>query len=445
MPSQKLILNQKQSLKISPRQIQLLHFLQLNTEQLEERINEELETNPTLELGNEESSETDSFSFMNKGMNSVIKPTFESQQAIKKNIRAELKEQFRYTNGIEEEAIIADFIIDSVDDKGFLKNTGDELEDILSFGLKRFLEFDKIKVVIEKVSLLEPFGVASMNLQAFLLKQARSFGFDSGCLEILEYHFDLLGERKYDEIMEATGLSSGSLKFHLSNIASLKPYPFYGLEVESQTTEVCIIPEYKVDLREGNLVYGTLSRTGKKLVFNEQYGEQFSGKKDKGLLRFLLSKKDAAIWFIHALNEREETMNACIRAVVQLQEAYFISGSLSDLRPMILKDVATITRKTISSISRVTSQKYVQTHFGLISMKSLFTEAIQRNNGELISNKEVQEIVSKLVVDEDKQSPLTDAEICKKLALDGFVLTRRTITKYRESMNIPSSKLRRAL
>lgn len=445
MLKQNITLNQKQSLKISPRQIQFLHFLQLNAEEVEDRIKEELETNPMLELAIEENPDTVLFPFQSRKTSSQNIQTFDSQQANATNIRTELKEQFRYTVHCEEEGRIADFIIDSVDEKGFLKNSVDELEDILSFGLRQFLESDTIKRVLKKIGDLQPLGVGSPNLQNYLLNQAKVLNFDTEALGLLENYLGLLGKHKYDEIMMMTGLSHASLKVYLTKISSLKPYPFYGIDVENLAELENVIPEYMVELREGCLVFGTLSKVGKKLVFNEYYGLQFSSQKDKSLSKFLLHKKDTAIWFIHALEEREKCMNVCIQAVVGLQEEYFKSGNSADLRPMILKDVATITGKTISSISRVTSQKYVQTHFGLVSMKSLFTEGIQRYDGQLISNKEVQEIVSNLVVDENKQYPLTDVEICDKVALNGFALTRRTITKYRECMNIPVSKLRRVL
>ncbi|AWV97937.1 RNA polymerase factor sigma-54 [Arcticibacterium luteifluviistationis] len=446
MSSQKLILSQKQGLKISPRQIQFLHFLQFNEAELEQEIKKELEENPVLDF--EEENDSEIYAFQRKPQNnSSEKPlTFlENNQAIGFDIIAELKEGFRYLHLPEKTCGIADFILDSVDEKGYLNYSLGELEDILSFGMNAFVDKNEIAEVLKKVKHLEPSGVGCRDLQDFLFFQAKKNNKSIVLLEIIGHHFELLSERKFDEICEQLEISSLALKSVLAELTGLKPYPLHGFEHSVIQKNETIIPEYKVDFRDGELIYGTLSKSGKKLVFNENYGKEFKEKSDKKLHKFLMEKRESAAWFMQAVEEREHTMNVCISAVVKLQESYFKSGSISDLKPMVLKDVAMLTGKTISTLSRVTSQKYVQTHFGLVPMKSLFTEAIQKNDGQLISNKEVQEIVSKLVSDENKQKPLTDAEICRKLASDGFSLTRRTITKYRENMNIPSSKLRRAL
>ncbi|WP_341226151.1 RNA polymerase factor sigma-54 [uncultured Arcticibacterium sp.] len=446
MPSQKLVLSQKQGLKISPRQIQFLHFLQFNEAELEQEIKKELEENPVLDF--EEENDSEIYDFQRKPQHTANeKPLnfLENNQAVGFNIIAELKEHFRYLNLSEKTEQIADFILDSVDEKGYLNYSLEELEDVLSFGMNMLVGEGEIAKVIEQIKHLEPNGVGCKNLQEFMLFQAQKLKSSETLLTVLGEHFDLLAERKFDEMCEHLEISNDDLKLALEGIVNLKPYPLHGFELATMQKNESIVPEYKVDFRDGELVYGTLSKSGKKLVFNENYGKEFKVKSDKKLHRFLMEKRESAVWFMQAVEEREHTMNVCIEAVVKLQESYFKSGSTSDLKPMVLKDVAMLTGKTISTLSRVTSQKYVQTHFGLVPMKSLFTEAIQKNDGQLISNKEVQEIVSKLVSDENKQKPLTDAEICRKLVSDGFSLTRRTITKYRENMNIPSSKLRRAL
>ncbi|UBM60654.1 RNA polymerase factor sigma-54 [Marinilongibacter aquaticus] len=445
MPVQKLIQTQKQTLKINPQQIQFLNFLQLNELEVEERIRQEIEENPLLEE-EEENWDFDIKRVLptNNADRTGAMTALENQRACSADLLAELKEQVKFASLSEREELLDLFILGSVDEKGFLKSTDEELEDIISFAGNVFYTKEEIAQSRARIQALEPKGVASDSLPNYILCQAEELGLGSLVRQIVTECFEELGERDFESLQNNLHVEQEELSEALQAIASLKPYPFFGFEVGTEFQEE-ILPEYKVEWRNGEVVAGILVGDKRRLQFNEAYLHSLEKGADKKTKAFLARKSHSAQWFMEALEERYKTMSACIAAVVRLQEAYFLSGNLGDLKPMILKDVAEITGRNISTISRVTSQKFVETPFGTVSMKSLFSEAIQKNNGEYISNREVQDFVSHLVENEDKNEPLTDAQIQVRLEESGVKLTRRTITKYRESLNILSSKYRRAL
>ncbi|KPM47909.1 RNA polymerase factor sigma-54 [Jiulongibacter sediminis] len=442
MPAQKLIQSQKQNLKITPRQIQFLNFLQLNEIELEELINQELEGNPMLE--EETSGENWNLEYSTFGNTEKSFSLVEVQEDQSKDLRTELKEQLIYLSISSSQKRLAELLIDSVDERGFLPQTDEELEDVFSFMEGKFYNLQEIKTARKSIHLLEPTGIATENLQQFLLFQADEKKLPQSVIEIIDKHFHLLIEREFELLAVELGIELSELRELLNFISKLRPYPFYGQSQEAIEKEQ-IIPEFKVEIIQNEPVGGLLKGRKRKLQFVPVLESSLSKPQDKKTVSFLKKKTDDAQWFLEALKERESTMSACIATVVKLQKNYFRTGEIEDLRPMVLKDIADLTGRTLSTISRITSQKHVQTDFGIIPMRSLFSEAIQKANGEFISNRKVQDFVSQFVSEENKKEPLTDAEIQRKLSQQGVNVTRRTVTKYRDFLNIPSSKYRRAL
>ena len=438
MLKQKLAQTQTQNLKISPRQIELIDFMQLNEIELEDRIKKELEENPMLK------STEPSYKYQILSQNSE-KSHFESSDKIDKDIRLELKQQFKFFGISENENKIACFLIDSLSEKGFLTRSIDQLEDDISFGLNLFVSRDDIQAVLDKLYRLEPYGIGTSNLQDYLIKQATNLESDPVLLKILEQHFNDLANKHFEKIIDSLSLNLEELKIFLNKIKNFKPYPFFGLEISSKEESQYRKPDYLIDFKDGKLICGVLSGNGKKITFDEAFEKQFDLQTDKKVKAFLLQKRESAEWFIHALEQRRENMAAFISALFELQKSYFVSGELIDLKPMILKDVEAYTGQSLGTLSRLSSQTFIQTHFGIISVKQLFTEGIKKSDGDMISNRGVKEIVSKLVAEENKKQPLTDLDIGKELGKSGLSLSRRTISKYREALNIPASKLRRVI
>jgi RNA polymerase sigma-54 factor len=438
MLKQKFLQTQNQSLKISPKQIELIDFMQLNEIELEDRIKKELEENPMLKASEP------SYKYKIQTQPTEKLP-FEASDKTDRDIRVELKQQFEFFGKSENENKIANFLIDSLNEKGFLTRSLDELEDDISFGLNLFVDREEIFEILTKLGKLEPFGIGASNLQEYLIKQASKVESESVLVNILEQHFNDLANKDFEKIMDSLTLSSEELKGCLNQIKSFKPYPFFGLEITATEEVQNRKPDYLIDFKDGKLICGVLSGFGRQITFNEAFERQFDGQSDKKVKAFLLQKRESAEWFMYALEQRRENMAAFISALFKLQKSYFISGELIDLKPMILKDVEGLTGQSLGTLSRLSSQKFIQTHFGIISVKELFTEGIKKNDGELISNREVKEIVSKLVSEENKKQPLTDLEIGKELTKSGLNLSRRTISKYREALDIPASKFRRAI
>ena len=452
MISQHLSQSQKQSLKINPQQIQFLNFLQLNNNEVEDMIKKELEENPVLSEVDTDTETTPEgvehpIIYQRNTSNAAAESTtgWETYRAVPVNLRDDLKEQLHYRGLSENEIKLGEFLIDSADEKGFINSDSEELEDVYSFATNTFVDVEQIIKVRKIVSRLEPIGVGTRDLKEFLILQAYEKYNDALLIEILEKHFDNITEHEFEAIEEDLQLDPEQLRNLLKLVSGMKPFPFYGIEKVTSAQPEVIVPDYRVTVKDGEIKAGILTGKKRNLEFNQVYIDQFIKSEDKKVKKFILGKMESAEWFRAAIEERNETMKACIAAVVKLQEPYFRTGDTVDLNPMILKDVAELTGKTISTISRVTSQKYVETDFGVISMKGLFSEAIQKANGQVISNREVQDEVQKIIDNEDKLNPLTDAEIQQMLESTGVELTRRTITKYREQLNIPSSKYRRTI
>ncbi len=474
----------KQTLKINPQQIQFLNFLYLNTQELEQYIANELEENPfiqeegkkteevvTEDFTTDEGGDTASLTEMDwentfspeeydygipqyKTADNNYDPDGEDYRFEISDDSFDLGDEIRQNlivvNLTEKEKQIADFLINSVDEKGFLNAGIEQLTDDISFSTGKFFseeEIEKVKILINR---LDPVGFASCDLREYLLLQLdeklRQGEDTEMAIKVLEEGFELFVNRDYEVLQQMFGLEEEDLKEIIQQVSALSPSPAFGRDTgKGFTGNPTIIPDYVVTIENGKPLGALNNPKNYFFTINEHYAEELMKHPDPKTREYVNHKVKSALWFADAIRQREETMTRVIRALVYLQGDFFLSGENSRLKPMVLKEVADLIGMDISTVSRVTSSKYAQTPFGVINLRSLFSEGIKTDDGDMISNREVQDKVLKLVETENKSNPLTDLDIQQVLEAEGITLTRRTITKYRLHLNIPSSKLRKIL
>ncbi|WP_025762024.1 RNA polymerase factor sigma-54 [Dyadobacter tibetensis] len=470
---------QKQTLKYSPLQIQMLNLLHLTTMELEQRIKEELEENPILEEGKEETVTEDSVEDfdpdLKKGEDDTPAvqdyydwdefrdddipdyKTYANNQSADNELytrpmvdfvsfRDDLKQQVHFLKLDERQQLIADFVLDSLDEDGFLRRSCDIIADDISFANSLFIDTEEVEAMLRVIQQLEPAGIAACDLRECLLLQMARIEIQNQTWhhahKILSDCFDELGSRNYDKIMRVLGLEEEDLKKALQLITTLNPKPASGLRNDSLVNE-SIKPDFMLwygdnDDIEVQLTWGNSPA----LRLNKVFTEMADQKKDKATNQFIKTKMNSAKWFIDAIKQRENTMLSTLKAIVKLQFEYFQSGDVKKLRPMILKDVAEIIDMDISTVSRVTTNKYVQTPFGIVLLKDLFTEGVTNDDGTEVSNREIQEAIREIVEVEDKRHPYNDQQLTDMLAEKGYSVARRTVAKYREQLNIPTARLR---
>ncbi len=488
---------QKQLLKLSPQQIQLLNFLQLNTLELEQKIKDELEENPALEAdssaseaeltspetetpagdapeveseSDSEADEYDRFELLEQYHQDDDLPEYKTAGDQRSaddvpfsptlvqgaDFREQLKDQLVMMPLDERERLLAGYLVDSLDDDGYLRLDLDDIADNLSFAHNIFVVTSELESALEIVQGLEPVGVGARDLRECLLLQLEAKQHNVACIDlahtIVKKHLTDLANRNYDKLINILGVNAEEMKCATALIARLNPRP-----VGSNTAELVknqnIIPEFVVEktddgqfqvfLANGNSA--SLRISGDMVQMLESMQRDKSGKRDKAAVQYLRSKVDSAIWFVEMVRQREQSMLKSMQAIVTLQRDYFRSGDEKDLHPMILKDVAEQTGLDISTISRVTSMKYALAPFGIVHLKELFNGGLAKTDGEMVTNKEISDIISELISQEDKQNPITDQEMADKLLAKGYHVARRTVAKYRDAMNIPVAKMRKAL
>lgn len=485
---------QKQLLKLSPQQIQLLNFLQLNTLELEQKIKDELEENPALEAealaadidptlpeaeapapdgepeSDGETEEYDRFDLLEQYHQDDDLPEYKTTNDLRNteetsfsptlvqgaDFREHLKEQLVMMPLSDRERLLVIYLVDSLDDDGYLRLELDDVADNLSFAHGTLIETVDLEAALEILQDLEPVGVGARDLRECLLLQLEAKQHSVACIDlaytIVKKHLNDLANRNYDKLINMLGVSAEELKCATSLIARLNPRP-----VGSNTAELVknqnIIPEFIVEktddgqmqvfLANGNSASLRISSDMVQMLESMQRDK--SGKRDKAALQYLRSKVDSAIWFVEMVRQREQSMLKSMQAIVTLQRDYFRTGDEKNLRPMILKDVAEQTGLDISTISRVTSMKYALAPFGIVHLKELFNGGLAKTDGEMVTNKEISDIIGELIGLEDKHNPITDQEMADKLLEKGYHVARRTVAKYRDAMNIPVAKMRKAL
>ncbi len=495
-----LNLQQKQSLqqKLSPQQIQYIKLLQLPTLELEQRIKEEMEINPLLEEGEEEEDQVvqteagdelqaeakeakekereaegekdDEFDwdeFLNSsddlyGYKARVDHSAEEEQReipmpYKSSMAEHLRDQMGMLDFDDTQELIAEQIIGSIDEDGYLRRPIESIVDDIMFSQGLMLTDDHVEAVLKRLQRLDPVGIASRDLRECLLVQLEAMSDEvdgrETAIDIVRDTYKAFTMKHFDTLLRKHNLHEEELKEAFDLIQRLDPKPGEG-EFAAATNYVT--PDFTVEVVDDEFIISLNGRNAPELRINRHYRQMWhelsskkNGKADKSdgkgdTKQFLKNRMESARWFINSINQRRATMIKVMNAIVELQEDFFREGE-GNLKPMILKDVAERIGMDISTISRVVNGKYVQTEWGVYELKYFFSEGLSTDSGEEISNKEVKAIIERIVAEENKEKPLSDQKIASMLEERGFQIARRTVTKYREQLGVPVARLRKEI
>ena len=477
-------LQQKLLQKLSPQQIQLIKLLEIPTMQLDQRVKKELEENPALEEGNTDidnlgeedatpnEKEQDEFSIEDYLADEDATPSYKlrasnySKDDERKEVPFSLGSTFHESLisqlGLqvlnEFDRKLAEYIIGNIDDDGYLRRDLEAIVDDLAFTLNIETSVEHLTSILEVIQDFDPPGVGAVNLQQCLVIQIKKKDRNNPNIvlahKILEEFFMEFTRKHYDKIIARLNITEDELKNALDEILRLNPKPGGAISDPRDQTNRPIIPDFILENFDGELELTLNERNIPDLRLSTTYGqmlESIANKKtkknqqDRETITFVRQKLDSAKWFIDAIRQRQITLLATMEAIIEYQQEYFIDGDEKKLRPMILKDIADVTGLDISTISRVANSKYIQTDFGILSLKSFFSESMQTTSGEEVSAREVKSILEDAISGEDKQKPLTDERLTTILQEKGYQIARRTVAKYREQLDIPVARLRREL
>ncbi|WP_343522097.1 RNA polymerase factor sigma-54 [Pedobacter sp.] len=485
-------LQQKLLQKLSPQQIQFIKLLQVPTVALDTRIKEELEENPALEdpslmTQDEPKSEYDDLndrsedyeqSSEDAGMDEFNVDDYlqddstndystnynngdddeekkETPIAIESTFFESLQEQLDLIPLSDQDFIVGKQIIGSLDDDGYLRRPLGSMIDDLAFSQNVMVEEEDVLEMLKLIQGFDPPGIGARDLKECLLIQLKRKDTNNPiivkAMNVVENYLDEFTRKHYDKLEKSLGLDSEELKEVVNEILRLNPKP--GDANQVTTKQMQIIPDFHISNNDGVLILTLNSKNAPELKVSRSYQEMFehydkASSKDKKLreaVQFVKQKLDSARWFIDAIKQRQQTLLKTMNAIMHYQYEYFLTADERKMRPMILKDIADKIDMDISTVSRVANSKYVQTEFGTFLLKSFFSEAIQTENGEEVSNKEVKKILEDCIGNEDKRKPLADEKLTEILKERGYNIARRTVAKYREQMNIPVARLRKEL
>jgi RNA polymerase sigma-54 factor len=486
-------LSQKLLQKLSPQQIQFIKLLELNTLNFEEKIEEELLENPALESGKEEnepnSNESEDINYDELGYettpdnsdvfgNEINVSDYlgdddggirlneqysgdEEKEFIPINSVISFRESLRgqLTSGLTsaQDELIADQIVGTLDDDGYLRRPLRSMVNDLLFSNNIRTTEEELERILEQIQQLDPPGIGARSLEECLLLQVRrkskikNTPITKLAELILEKHMEDFSKKHYDRLLKKLNVSEDYLKEAVTFISKLNPKPA-GSSNDNVKTDY-IIPDFSVKEAYGQLEVSLHSRNTPELKISNSYRETLQAyeqakKPDKGVkdaAQFVKQKLDSAKWFVDSVRQRQNTLLLTMTAIANNQKEYFLSGDETHLKPMILKDIADKVNMDVSTISRVASSKYVETDFGIFKLKHFFSEGIVTESGEEVSNKEVKKILGESIDGENKQKPLTDGKLMEILKSKGYSIARRTVAKYREQLQIPVARLRKEL
>ncbi|MBE6188717.1 MAG: RNA polymerase factor sigma-54 [Rikenellaceae bacterium] len=462
-----------QQQKLSPQQIQMIKLLELPTALLEQRIKQEIEQNIVLE---EDHSETEGEEPIEISMDEYLKeddtPSYKSrlnhyskddrprnfQISGGRSLQEYLIEQLGFRTLTDTERGIAEFIVGSIDSDGYLRRDLQSVSDDIAFTLGIEVDVEELEHLLSIIQHLEPVGVGARDLRESLLLQLNSQNLDTEAKilanKILTDHFEEFAKKHYERMIARLGVTEEQFRAAVQEIQHLSPKPG-NLFSEDSDGAPYIIPDFILDYRDGRFDLQLNSYNIPELKINRHYMDvirQTQGKSDermseqeKEAVQFVKSKIDAAKWFMSAIKQRHDTLMRTMQTILDYQQEYFKDGDRSRLKPMILKDIADRTGLDVSTISRVANSKYVQTSFGIILLKSLFSEAMQTVSGEEVSSYEIKNLLEQCITEEDKRRPLTDEQLMNILNDKGYCIARRTVAKYREMLGIPVARLRKEI
>ncbi len=439
MNKQRLV--QKQYQNLSPQQIQFLSLLQTPIVSLEKRIEEELENNPALE--EDEHEEINQPLYQKKeGVNN-----FEEHQIVEKNESLEnyLINQLIDLNLEDDIKFLVKYLINSIDKNGFLNRNLYSISSDILINHNENIEEKKLDEALTILKSLEPIGIGSKNLQECLLIQLkRRFPNEENAYNIILHHYSSFSNKNYEFIIKKIGLSKIELRKIYELIAKLQPIPSTGFSSQSNTTKY-IYSDFTISTINNEIELKINKANTKPVKTSNYYSALLNETKDSKTKEFLSKKIEQANWFKEAIIKREHTLKIVMQAIIKLQKDYFLSGAESDLKPMKLSDIAEMVNMDISTISRVSNSKYIETQFGTFKVKELFSEAYIKESGEIISTNVIKNKLKELIAIENKLSPLTDEQLTRELSKHEFNIARRTVSKYREILNIKTAKLRREI
>ena len=461
----------KQTQKLSPLQIQTIKLIELPIQELEQRIRKELEENPVLdenlpsekeedeaprEVSLSEYKEDDSIPSYRLRADNYSKderPQYNTF-SVKESFTQSLQEQLGYRSLTEHQYAVASFIIGSLDDDGYLRRSIDSIVDDLSFRANVETDEEEVLEMLKIVQEFEPSGVGARDLRECLLLQIRNCRKTpeiENAKKILTNHFAEFTNKHYQKIMSRMGLSEQELKAAMAKILKLNPSPGGQIDDSYNDQAQQIIPDFLLEYIDGQLKLSMPRFSIPELKINRKYADilmeaaNSSEREKKEAATFVKKKLDSAKWFVEAIKQRHNTLFSTMQAIVDYQHEYFVDGDETNLKPMVLKDIAEKTGFDISTISRVVNSKYIETHFGIYSLKYFFSEGLENQDGEEVSTRELKKALQECVDTEDKHKPLTDDELVEKMTSKGYKVARRTIAKYRDQLGIPKARLRKEL
>jgi len=436
-------LQQKHQQNLSPQQIQFLSLLQIPIISLEKRIEEELEDNPALEEEDEdEDIELSHINFSDAQSNDFTQIQIEDK---KESLSEYLHQQLIAIDVKEEQKFLISYLINSLDNSGFLTRELYAISSDLLVNHEMEIREEELLFVLKILQQLEPYGVGAQNLQECLLIQLKiRYPDNSAALTIVKDYYKPFTNKNFEHLCKHLNMDLVELKQIYTLIESLNPIPGSGFSNSNIATEY-ISADFTILMKNNKAELHLNKSNIKPIQVSKYYANLLEETTDEETKSFLKQKVGKALWFKEALVKRDNTLQKVMSAIISVQEKYFISGNEADLIPMKLADIAQIVRMDISTISRVSNSKYVETHFGTFLLKELFSEAYRKDNGELISTKEIKNRLKELIEIEDKNKPFTDEELSGLLGKDEYHIARRTVSKYREILGLQTAKLRRKL
>ncbi|MFC4096208.1 RNA polymerase factor sigma-54 [Euzebyella saccharophila] len=477
----------KLSQKLSPQQIQLMKLIQLPTQAFEQRLKQELEENPALEGGKEElDTFDDEFSdpYETENDNETINtediniddylsddeiPDYRTKA---NNYSSDDEEKsVPYAAGVsfnqylinqlntvylsDDEWSIAEFLVGSVDESGYIRRPLSDILDDLAFTQNIYTDEETIEKVLRIVQKLDPPGVAARSLEECLtiqLKRKEATPPVELAIAILEKSFDQFTKKHYKKLIQKHNITEEQLRDAISEIEKLNPKPGGSYSGNNRMVEH-VVPDFSIRIVEGELELSLNGRNAPELHVSKEYSNMLKGYKEtkeksksqKDTILFIKQKLDAAKWFIDAIRQRQQTLFVTMNAIMQYQREYFLTGDERNLRPMILKDIADEIDMDVSTVSRVANSKYVDTPYGTKLIKEFFSESMKNDQGEDVSTREIKKILETVIGEESKKKPLTDDKLAAILKEKGYPIARRTVAKYREQLDIPVARLRKQI
>tara|TARA_R110000796_G_scaffold37722_4_gene95424 strand:- start:338162 stop:339622 length:1461 start_codon:yes stop_codon:yes gene_type:complete len=478
----------KLSQKLSPQQIQLMKLIQLPTQAFEQRLKQELEENPALETGKEETDnfddEYDDDSYNDEsdsesiGAEDINIDEYLSDDEIPEyrtqanNYSADDEEKtVPYASGTsfnqylinqlntfylsDDEWAIAEFLVGSVDESGYIRRPLSDILDDLAFTQNIYTEQQSIKKILKIVQELDPPGVGATSLEECLIIQLKRKELTPSvelAISILEKSFEQFTKKHYEKLIQKHNISEEQLKKAIGEIEKLNPKPGGSYSGNTRMIEH-IVPDFSIKIIDGELELTLNGRNAPELHVSKDYNNMLEGYKNskeksqsqKDTVLFIKQKLDAAKWFIDAIKQRQQTLYVTMSTIMHYQEEYFLTGDERKIRPMILKDIADKINMDVSTVSRVANSKYVDTPYGTKLIKEYFSESMKNDQGEDVSTKEIKKILENVIGEEVKRKPLTDDKLAEILKEKGYPIARRTVAKYREQLGIPVARMRKEI